>query len=272
MENIEVGTGRFDHKDVGSLVLVEEEFAGGFAGVGGIDLVGCFGEGFGSGGLSAAHGIAERPVEGAVKFGGIGDDAGLGKAGLIEVEADCADAAIHHIGRGDEVGTGLGLEDGHAGEDLDGAVIIDLLSIEGEDPIMAMGSVGIEGDIGPDLDLREVLFEEADGAEEEGFGVEGLIAFRGFKGRLEGGEEGDGVDAEGEEAFGFVEQIGKVEAMLARHGFDGFGGAVAIDEEEGLDELARVQGGFADHGANGFGAAEAARARGTVGDCHELVG
>jgi len=42
---------------------------------------------------------------------------------LVEFFADGSDAAVHHVGRGDDVGTGAGVGEGLVGEDGDGGVV-----------------------------------------------------------------------------------------------------------------------------------------------------
>lgn len=258
--DIEVGAGRFDHEEVGALVLVEDGFDAGGASVGWVELVSGFGEVVGTGGFGAADGIAERAVEGGVEFGAVGEDGDFGEAALVEGLADDADAAIHHIGGGDDIDAGLGVEDGHTCEHGDGGVIFDIGLVGIENAIVTVRGVGIEGDIGDDEEFGEVFFELSDGAKDECFGVEGLFAVGGFEGGIDAGEESDGAYPELVKRAALFEEVAVAEAMLSREGIDRFTTGFLVEDEEGLDEIGRLEDGFADEIAQGGVLAQAAGA------------
>ena len=49
----------------------------------------------------------------------------LGEPGVVERLADRADASVHHVAGRDDVGAGLRLRDGGAGEQLERRVVVD---------------------------------------------------------------------------------------------------------------------------------------------------
>ena len=80
------------------------DLAHGFAQVGAIHLIGAaiaeLGRGIGS--------LAKRAVEAGSELGGIRKDGSVGQLGLVERFADSGYAAVHHVGRGDDVDPGAG--------------------------------------------------------------------------------------------------------------------------------------------------------------------
>ena len=56
-------------------------------------------------------GLAEGAVEGRGVLGRVGEDRRVGVALLVELEADRADPAVHHVAGRDRVGAGLGVRD-----------------------------------------------------------------------------------------------------------------------------------------------------------------
>ena len=95
--------------------------------------------------------IAERPVEGRGVFGRIGHDLDVGKARRIEAGADRADAAVHHVGRRDDVAAGLGLDQGLADQNPDGLVVEN--DAVAHQAVMAVAGIGIERDVAENADL-----------------------------------------------------------------------------------------------------------------------
>ena len=74
------------------------------------------------------------------------------EAAGVERVADGADAPVHHVGRGDDVGAGGGLQDGRRATC---ATVSSLTIIAvAQNAVMAMAGERIERDIGDDADLR----------------------------------------------------------------------------------------------------------------------
>ena len=65
--------------------------------------------------------------------------------------ADCADTAIHHIGRCDNVGPGLGLVERLINQHRDG-VIIQYIAFGVDQPVLAVRGIGVERDVGEHTD------------------------------------------------------------------------------------------------------------------------
>ncbi len=77
------------------------------------------------------------------------------KPAAIERGADRADAAVHHVGRRDDVAAGLGLDQRLLDQHLDGLVVDD--DAIAQKPVMAVAGIGIERDVAEDADLRHLL-------------------------------------------------------------------------------------------------------------------
>ena len=74
-----------------------------------------------------------------------------GKAVGVERVADRADAAVHHVGRRDDVGAGRGLQH-RRGRDLGHRLVIDDDAVA-QDAVMAVAGEGVERGVGDDADL-----------------------------------------------------------------------------------------------------------------------
>ena len=106
--DVEVSERWFDHDDVRAFHDIEVNFLECLARVGRIHLVlAAVAE------LRRAVGrIAERPVVARGVLDGVAHDGDVLETVLIERLADGGDAAVHHVGRRDDVGTSLSLRDG----------------------------------------------------------------------------------------------------------------------------------------------------------------
>ena len=100
---------------------VEQRLAQRLAAVGGVHLVAAAVAERGR----RAGGLAERAVEGGGELGGVGEDRRLGEALAVELGADRADAPVHHVRRGDDVGAGARVADGGPREQLERGVVVD---------------------------------------------------------------------------------------------------------------------------------------------------
>ena len=120
-DQVEVGQRRLDHDDVGALLDVEPRLAHRLVAVGRVHLVAAAVAERGR----RVGGLAERPVEGRGELRRVRHDRGVGEAFVVERGADRADAAVHHVARGDDVGAGAGLRDGRARQQLERRVVVD---------------------------------------------------------------------------------------------------------------------------------------------------
>ena len=74
------------------------------------------------------------------------------EAALVERLADRADAAVHHVGRRDDVGAGRGVRQRRAHQLLDGGVVDDL--IVDQMPQWPCDGVLAQADVGHDQQVR----------------------------------------------------------------------------------------------------------------------
>ena len=84
------------------------------------------------------------------------------ESGVIERRADRADAAVHHVGRRDDVAAGFRLHQRLLDQHRDGLVVED--HAVAHQAVMAVAGVGIERHVAEDADLRHFLLDGADGA------------------------------------------------------------------------------------------------------------
>ncbi len=264
-DHVEVGDRRLDHQHVGALFEVEHGLADRLGGVGGVELVAAAVAEL----RGRLGGLAEGAVEGGGVLGAVGDDRHAGVALLVELVADRADPAVHHVARRDRVGAGLGVGDRRFRQQLDRQVVVDLavadeaaVAVRG---VLAEADVGDHGQVGvgllqrPDRHLHDALVVVGAGA--------GLV----LAGR--DAEEEDRADSGGGDVGGLGDQLGDREALDAGHRLDLLADALAGDDEGGLDQVRRGQLGLADEAAQGLVAAQAAQAGGGErhcdGECRE---
>ena len=262
-DDVEVGAGGLHHQEVGAFFGVENRLTGGLAAIGGIHLVGGLRDRGFAGLAGAADGVAERTVERRGELGGVGEDARTGMSCCIESLADRLHASVHHVGGRDEIRAGLGGQDRHFHERFDGAVIVHVRAGGVQHAVVAVRGVGVEGDVGEDHRAGRLRLHFADGAVGEVRRVEGFGAFGGLAGRVDLGEEGHAMDAEGEQFRALGAELGERDAADAGKGADGFG-HVAFGDEERLDQVAGFDDRFAEHGADTGRGPEAAEADGLV--------
>ena len=206
----------------------------GFVAVRGIHLVGAF-VGFAK--ISRrADGIAEGAVVGAGVFGGIGHDAHVVVAVLFERLADGADAAVHHVGRSDDIHTCVRVAERLFDEGGDGDVVQDVAVGVG-DAVLSVNGVGVKRDVRHDAEFRKRRFHGAHGTGNEavrvvsGGGIGALVFL------ADDGERGNGGDAEGDQFAAFFQEEVDGKAGNAGHGRDGFPLLLAFADENGLDEV-----------------------------------
>ncbi len=132
-------------------VDIERDFAERFVGVGWIHLIAAPVAKL----RRAFRCFAEGAVKGGGEFRGITHDAGLVVACGVERLSDCADAAVHHVARGDEVGTGGGMGERGFDEQRDALVIqnVEMVAVDPRDAAMAVAHVFAEADIRNDEQL-----------------------------------------------------------------------------------------------------------------------
>lgn len=146
---------------------------------------------------AGASGVAERAVEAAREFSGVGhQDDLVGDASFDEFELDGADAAIVHVGRGDAMGAGFGIGHCDVADAVDGELIVKA-AVVAEDAAVAVGGVFAEADVGNDEELRKAGAEEADGLDDGALWVVGGCA----EGVFGAGGDGHAEEDDGSETF-----------------------------------------------------------------------
>ena len=74
-------------------------------------------------------------------------DAGVDVSRVFEGFADGEDAAVHHVGRGDDLRACVGVAQGLFYQNFDGFVVEDVAVCIGQ-PVLPVDGVGVEGDVG----------------------------------------------------------------------------------------------------------------------------
>ena len=178
-DDVEVREGGLHEEQVGAFGHVERDLAHGLTNVSPVHLIAAAVAELRRG----VGGLAEGAVKGGGELGGVAHDGRVGEGGGVERGADGFDAAVHHVGGGDDVGAGGGEGDGGAGEEWEGGVVVDVVvawifqaagwifgaagAIVNDDAAVAVGGVLAEADVG-DEDER---VDRAGGFE----GAEGLL-------------------------------------------------------------------------------------------------
>ena len=156
-DDVEIGERRLDHDDVGPFLDIERDLAQRLLDVGRIHLVrSAIAEG-----RRRIGRLAERAVERRTVLRRVRHDRRLREPRLVERRADAADAAVHHVGRRDDVGAGRGVRQRGARQLLDGHVVGNL--VVDEDAAVPVRRVFAEADIGDDEQPRHFLLDRADG-------------------------------------------------------------------------------------------------------------
>ena len=164
----------------------------------------------------------------------------------IEVFTDGGDAAVHHVGRRDDVGTGLGLRRRDFLQELQRLVVIDIMAFEMA--AMAVRRVLAEADVADDHEVRDFLLDGGDGALYRALHVPGRAAVRVLV--LGQAENLDSGDAELVKLFRELNGIVDGKMVAVRHARDFFLDVRAGHDEDRIDEVFRGKRGLADHGAH----------------------
>ena len=79
----------------------------------------------------------------------------------VEFTPDAPDAAIHHVGRGNDVRPRLRMQQGLSGKDFECLVVqyVTARVIGVDQPILPVAGVGIERDVGDHPEFRKLLLQ-----------------------------------------------------------------------------------------------------------------
>ena len=122
----------------------------------------------------------------------------------FQSRADGADAPIHHVGRRDDIASGLSLDQRLAHEHFERFVICDI--VVDQKTVMAVAGVGIERHVAENADLRNCLLDRPHGAADQIAGVRGFAAILDRERRVGVGKERDDRNAELGRFFGSIDR------------------------------------------------------------------
>ena len=157
LQDIEIGQAGLDHDHIGAFGDIEFDLAQRLVGVRRVHLIGAL---VADERRARSDGVAKRAVKGRGIFGRVSHDLDVAETRGIEAFADRADAAIHHVGRRDDVAAGFGLNERLADQHGDGLVVED--DVVAQQAVMAVAGIGIERHIAKDADVRHLLLDGAD--------------------------------------------------------------------------------------------------------------
>src|SRR6266478_3956790 len=245
--DVEIGEGGLDHYHVGAFFQVEGDFFQGFAGVGGIHLVGTAVAELRSG----LRGFAEGAVEAGAVFGGVGKNHHVFEFVFVEFFADGGDASVHHVGRSDDVGAGAGMGQGLLGKNGDGGVVGNVAVLD--DAAVTVIGVLAKANVGDDEKFEIGFADGFDGALDYSLGGERTRAARVL--RFRKAEQDDSGNSEGLHFPALFDNLIRGLLINVRHGADFLADFAAGTDEHGIDEAGSGKLRFADKPAESFGAA-----------------
>ena len=176
--------------------------------------------------------------------------------------ADRADAAVHHVGRGDDVAAGLRLHEGLGDQLFDGGVIGDAIAVE--HAVMAVRGEGVERDIADHTDIGRGVLDGADCIGHQTVRIEGLGTGIILLRRIDMRENRHRRNTQ---ILGFLRrlrQCGKRQAVDARHRHHRFDRIGRVGHHDGPDQIVHCQGILAHEAARPVGLTGAAKACGRV--------
>jgi hypothetical protein len=145
-------------------------------------------------------------------------------------------------------------------------LVIEHIAAGIDQPILAVGGEGVEGDVGDDRQVRPGLLEGAHRPLGQAIGIEGLAGVLGLGLGRGHGEEGDGGDAQVQDLASLRQQQVDTFALHPGHGVHRLAPALAFQDEDGINQVFWSQPRLAHQPAGKDIAAHTARAeRGETG-------
>ncbi len=236
--DVQIRHARFDHHHVGAFGDVERHFAQGFVGVARVHLIDLF-VGLAEVG-GRAHGVAERAVERAGVLGAVGHDAGVNMAVGLQRLADRADAAVHHVARGDDVHSGGCLRQRLLHQHGHGGLVHDVAGVV-EQTVLAVRGVGVERHIGEHAELWKRRFEGAHRSGHQSVGVGGLDAVGRLEVGIDHGKQREHRNAQFHAFLGHRQQQIDTQTLHAGHRRHALALVLAIEDEHRVDQIVRCQ-------------------------------
>mmetsp|Transcript_51764 Transcript_51764/g.125476 ORF Transcript_51764/g.125476 Transcript_51764/m.125476 type:complete len:461 (+) Transcript_51764:94-1476(+) len=247
LDDVEVWHPGLDHQHVGPLGGVEGALDERLPRVGGVHLVRLLvGGGVGALAGGRVERVAEWAVEGRGVLGRVGDAGNVGEAVIVKSVTDGADAAVHHVRGGDNVGARLGLGDHLPAQLVHRLVVHDAphaaiaAFVRRDHSVVPLVRVGVQGDVRPNIDLPAVLvLDPADHLGNHALVVVALVSAVGLEVIRHLGEEDHVADPLRDRLPDLLEHRVERVALAARHGGDGLVLVLGV-EEEGVDKVARL--------------------------------
>jgi len=157
-------------------------------------------------------------------------------ARFLQRGADAADAAIHHVGRRDDVDARLCLRQRLLDQDLQRDVVEDVARLV-DHAVLTVRGIGIQRDIRHDAQLREARFQRSSGARHEPARIECLSPVGALQPLLDDRKKRHDRNARGHALLGDRQQPIQRHALHARHGIHFLGAGFSVEHEYGVDEV-----------------------------------
>ena len=145
-------------------------------------------------------------------------------------------AAVHHVGRRDDVGARCGVRQRLLHQHRRGDVVHHVAVVV-DDAVLAVRGVRVEGDVGDHPERRHGLLERADRALHQSFRVPGLAAVERLGRAVRHREQRERRDAQPHQFLGLLDQFVDADPLDAghrryRHALPG-----ALDDEHRVDQV-----------------------------------
>ena len=185
----------------------------------------------------------------------------------VELLPDRAHAAVHHVGRRDDVGSGARVRQRRRRQPFERGIVVDVAV----DHLAAVAVAGVLAiaDVGHDQQIGQGAFHRAHGSLHDAVLV---VILRCLVVLLVGNPEQDhAADPQRVRALAFLHQFVDRELEVAGHGGDRLADAFAGAGEQRQDEIGRLELGFAHQPPHRFRDAQPALAMGGEGHSLSIV-
>jgi len=182
----------------------------------------------------------------------------------LERVADRADAPVHHVGGRDDVGAGLGMGAGLAYQGVDGDVVHHV-ALGIDDAVLTVGGEGVQRDVGDHAQFGQGRLQGPHRPLGQAVGIPGLGRVQALLLRGNHREQGQGGDAQFQADRGLAQQLVHAQAFDPRHRCDRLAPALALADEDGIDQVVGGQPVLAHQAAREGVAAHAPGAHGGKG-------
>ena len=133
------------------------------------------------------------------------------------------------------------MQGGHFAQDGDRGVVVHIVAIGGQQAVMAVAGVRIEGDVGEENQLGHRCLDRPDRPQHEAVGIQRLAAIGGLEHGGGHGEQRDTPNAQREELPCLPHQVIEIEPEDPGHGPHGRRRGDTLLDEQGCDEVRRME-------------------------------